>query len=195
MNKLSFFEIKKLLISCGLGYNYNTIVESSYVGFHHKHKWDHGYETYYGYNGSRREFYHDLSMVINCLQEYISRCNLNYTIVSPVFNEKPFAYRYKNDDKNYDIIAEIEEFLKFHNVSKQTKSGIIIDSNSMETISMIIEGAFRGVTKLCLFFPERSIIMVPNHHFGITILTPSPEREKAVLNDILMNYSELISYD
>ena len=192
MGKLSFNEIKKMLKSCGIGFDYDTVVsKTSYVGIAHKHNWDHGYDTYYGYNGHRREFYGDLSEVCNCLTEYLRECSITSLIVFPFYHDGPFVHNYRYCKDYNDIIDEIRDFLRANDISVGTKSGAVINASDKDAVSMVVEGAFRGASRLCLFSPERKIVIEPDHHFQVCIWTPDPLKEKETLSNIISGFSDL----
>lgn len=193
MSKITYTHIKKMLKECGIGYNYNTIQYTPYAGFVTAHDWDHGYETYYGYNGCRREFYYDLFLVMSCIKEYIEKCNISYYIASPLYHDT-FAVNYKACDDYYDIVSETRDFLKSNNVNPRTQSGIIVDSSDTMTISMIIEGAFRGASCICLFSPERKVVIQPDHHFQTTFFTAHADVETSLLADLLKSRPDLELY-
>lgn len=192
MSKLSFNEIRKKLEFCGIGSDYEAATaETPYVGVAHKHNWDHGYETYYGYNGSRREFYKDFFSVCDFLTEYLLRCGATSLIVFPFYRDRPFVHNYRYLSECQDIIDELRNFLKSNGISLETKSGAVISIYDTEIILSVIEGAFRGASQLCLFSEERKVVIEPDHHFRLCIRTPDPERERELIEKILPDFPEL----
>lgn len=194
MSKLSYTQIKKLLKKCGIGYDHKSIMSTPFLGINSIRGWDHGYDAIYGYNGYRREFYYDLFKVMGCIKEYIVKCGISYFIVSPLYRGKAFALNYSCCDYYDDIVSEIRSFLKANNIIPKTQSGTIVDANDLMTISMIMEGAFRGASLLCLFSPERGVVIQPDHHFQVTFYTAVPNKESSILDGILENYSGLERY-
>lgn len=193
MSKILYTQIKKMLKECGIGYNYDTVLSTPYTGFVTAHDWDHGYETYYGYNGRRREFYYDLFSVMCCIKEYIKKCGISYFIASPLYHDT-FAVNYRACDHYCDIVSETREFLKANNVDPRTQSGIVVDSGDDMTISMIMEGAFRGASYICLFSPERKVVIQPDHHFQTTFFTACVDEEIGLLAELLKSHPELEQY-
>lgn len=193
MSKIAYTQIKKMLKECGIGYNYDTVLYTPYCGFVTNHDWDHGYETIYGYNGHRREFYYDLFMVMRCIKEYIEKCNISYFIASPLYHDISVV-NYKACDDYCDIVSEIRDFLKCNNVNPRTQSGVVVDSSDTMTISMIMEGAFRGASYICLFSPERKVVIQPDHHFQTTFFSACADTEAVLLKELLKNYSDLEFY-
>ncbi len=195
MEKISFTEIKKMLRAGGIALADGDVAESvSYVGVSHAHGWDHGYETYYGYNGSRREFYSDLFTVERFLNEYIGKCGISSFIVFPFYHGAPFVHNYRYCRYYDDIVSEIRDFLRENGLSHGTRSGAKISSGDVKAVSMVLEGAFRGASQLCLFSYERNVVIEPDHHFQVSIWTTDPEREKETLKSIISGYPELSLY-
>lgn len=193
MSKITYTQIKKMLRECNIGYNYDTVLSTPYCGFVTAHDWDHGYETHYGYNGSRREFYYDLFLVMSCIKEYIKKCNISYFIASPLYHDS-FTVNYKACEQYCDILSETKDFLKTNNVSPRTHSGIIVNSGDDMTVSMIMEGGFRGASYVCLFSPERKTVIQPDHHFQTTFFTANVDEEANILAELLKNYPSLELY-
>lgn len=86
----------------------NIILQSPFCGFYHVHNWDHGYESFLGYNRTRREFYFDMEECISFIMDYIDYCKIIEFIVAPFHRINQFAFK----DNNNDIYKEIVNFLK-----------------------------------------------------------------------------------
>lgn len=191
MNKILFPEIRKMLKASGLEIEYDSNPKTPYVGFYHKHNWDHGYETYYGYNGRRREFYSDLFTVASCLNEYLNNAAIGSLLVFPFYHAGAFVHNYRYCESQYDIIDEIRSFLKDNDISPRSKSGSFINVSEKDKILMILEGAFRGVSQLCLFSAERGIVIEPDHHFQVCIWTANPQKELETLSSSIAKFEDL----
>lgn len=191
MEKISVYDIRKKLQKCGIGYDGDSIEKTPYLGFCHVHEWDHGYDSYHGFCGTRRQFYADLFSSLSCLYDYFGERNMSSLIVAPCHNIKQFKTYIAQNDYEEDIICEALCFLKKYNIRKGTQWGAHIVADDKDTIAMVIEGAFRDALRFCLFSPEREFVVEGNHHFGITIWTQHVCREKEVLSKVLKNYPDL----
>lgn len=192
MSKINAKELRKALKQCGLGNDVETLDQTPFVGVHHVHDWDHGYDAIYGYNGTRREFYADLRMMTSFLLDYIHSCCITEFIITPHYGADQFVFNVKKND----IYQEMYAFLRSYKIRRCSQSGIKLPINGNESvIEMILEGAFRDISRLYLFFPKRSVILVPNHHFDMPFFTQYFDQEKLVICELLKNYPELKYYE
>lgn len=60
---------------------------------------------------------------------------------------------------------------------------------------MVVEGALRGVSELCIFFPQQKVILAPNHHFDFPFFTHELYNQKNILNNLLTKYINLKYYE
>jgi hypothetical protein len=87
-------------------------------------------------------------------------------------------------------------FGKRSNIKKGAQSGVNLQlKRNRKIMEMLIEGAFRGVSGLCIFCKEVGILIDPDHHFGVTIRTNNYMEEKPVLTGVLKKYPNLKYYD
>ena len=62
----------------------------------------------------------------------------------------------EKDDRYNDIYKEAMELLKKNNIRKNSQAGIKFKiEGNREIIEMVLEGAYRYVLELCLFFPDK----------------------------------------
>jgi hypothetical protein len=202
MAKIRIGELNKLLRQCGIGINSDEIAETPWFEVHHTHSWDHGYDGFKGikvsengsyksnsaFSGTRREFYTDMHEILKFLLQYFYIQNIQELIAAPCFRCYQFDY---NPDKN-DIYDEIYAFLKENGIRKNEFSGIhMIPEYNTKQIEMIVEGAFRGVSQLCIFAPTQGVLIVPNHHFGIIFYAENIIDEKQVVLKLLKRFTNL----
>lgn len=190
--KLDFNEIKKISAKCGFSLNSDIIDQRPFVGVHHRHDWDHGYESGTGYDGKRREFYVDMKEIVSFLGEYLSLSTATEFVVAPFHRYNQFDVI----DKGNDIYQEILQFLKCYGIRSHSRAGVKLPvKDSWPIIEMLIEGAFRGISALCLLFPNQNILLAPNHHFDLPFYTKYLEKEKDIVCGILKNYPNLNYYE
>lgn len=193
MSKISLKEINIELKKSGIGENYDNMANTPFLGVYHYHEWDHGYETYHGYNGTRREFYADMRDSIDFLYDYINYYKISEFIVAPCYRYTQFTFNKKfDDDSCRDIYDEILIFLKKHEIRRSSRAGVKlpIDGNKA-VIEMVIEGAFRGISTLCLLFTSNNTLLDPNHHFDLTFCTQNYSQQSIVIKELLKNHPNL----
>lgn len=187
MNQVHLRELNKQLKECGIGVNRDTIDATPFLGVYHSHEWDHGYETTYGFNGSRREFYADTREMMDFLADYFRMNGINEIVIAP-------CYRYNQFDERYyrvkgmpgvDIFSEIRKFLREQGVKKGDRTGITIPiGGNGGVLEMMLEGSFRGVSKLCFFSFKHKVLIEPNHHFDLVFWTQEFDKEKEILREL-----------
>lgn len=200
--KIELKELNKLLKQCSIESDYDLIDNTPFFAVHHKHDWDHGYEGYFGvkvsdkgeiingltFFGTRREFYADMQEMILFLIKYFDSKKVKNAIIAPCFRYSPFNSHLPLND----IYNEINYFLKANGLRRNGRSGIVIKvPENMRQIEMVVEGAFRGISNLCIFLPEQQVLLAPNHHFGIGFYMPCEDREKEVVTTLLKEFSNL----
>ena len=199
--KIKLTDIKKQLVDCGLRIN-NWDDHTAYaginhiVGVHHIHDWDHGYieygfNTWDGYSGTRREFYSNMNDMTSFLYQYIAIKSIDEIIVAPFHNIEQFECI----DTDCEIYREIKQFLKSFGIRGGSQAGVRLSVKEKDTIEMIIEGAFRGISYLCILFPEAKVLISPNHHFGIAFYTQNSNEEKEIIQLILKDFPNLRFYE
>ena len=204
MKKIYLKELEKELRKCGIGTNCDEINLTPVIIAHHNHNWDHGYERWnginvyengsydngQGYKGTRREFYLDFFDVIKFLMEYINYNEINELIIAPFYRYYQFSFN--NKYKDNDIYSEIYSFLRYHNIRRGEHSGVkLLIENNQSIIEMITEGAFRGISELCIFFPSQKVLLAPNHHFGLAFFTQNIELEKKCINKLIKKHHNI----
>ena len=186
--KLDFNKIKKISAECGFSLNPDIIDQNPFVGVHHHHDWDHGYESGTGYDGKRREFYADMKEIVSFLSDYLSLRATAEFVVAPFHKYNQFDVI----DRTNDIYQEILQFLKYYGIRSHSRAGVKLPiRDSWTIIEMLIEGAFRGISSLCLLFPHQNILLAPNHHFDLPFYTKHFKTDKNVICGILKNYPNL----
>ena len=91
MRKIAFKDIKDMVSSCGLSLYLDALAKKPFSGVHHIHEWDHGYESWSGYNGTRREFYSDMRDMLNFLLDYFETNKISEIIIAPIFSRCQFS--------------------------------------------------------------------------------------------------------
>ena len=204
MEKIRLNELNKALRQCDIGLDFDEIENTPAFGVYHVHNWDHGYDGFYGikvyedgsydygnagFHGPRRQFYKDMQETINFLLEYLHFKNIQELIIAPCYRYSPFS---SDDVEHNDIYEEIYAFLRKNNVRKNERSGIKINiENDIEPLEMIVEGAFRGISDLCLFAPTHKMLIAPHHHFGLTFFTQQKSLEVEIITKLLSGYTNL----
>ena len=204
MEKIRLNELNKALRQCDIGLDFDEIENTPAFGVYHVHNWDHGYDGFYGikvyedgsydygnagFHGPRRQFYKDMQETINFLLEYLHFKNIQELIIAPCYRYSPFS---SDDVEHNDIYEEIYAFLRKNNVRKNERSGIKINiENDIEPLEMIVEGAFRGISDLCLFVPTHKMLIAPHHHFGLTFFTQQKSLEVEIITKLLSGYTNL----
>jgi len=212
MNKVSLRELNKQLKACGIGFDYDSIDTTPCLGVYHCNEWNHGYDNWDGmeiypdgtygngvvYKGSRREFYSNLRDMRFFLMDYFNICSIKEIIIAPCYRYNQFDKRYHDTKKmpGMDIFKEIRKFLQNHRVRKGDRTGIKVSvCENASVIEMILEGAFRGVSELCLFSFEHQVLVEPNHHFDLVFWTQKIGQEKEVIDSLLRRHSNLRYFD
>ncbi|CAM1380207.1 hypothetical protein [Fretibacterium fastidiosum] len=204
MEKIRLGELNKALRQCGIGLDLDEIDNTPCFGVYHVHDWNHGYDGFYGitvyedgsytkgtagFHGTRRQFYRDMQETINFLLEYFRFKKIQELIIAPCFQYTQFSF---NAERN-DIYEEIYAFLRKNNVRKNERSGVKINlKDDIGPLEMTVEGAFRGVSELCLFAPTHKMLIAPNHHFGFTFFTQQKSLEMEVITELLGGYLNLL---
>lgn len=204
MEKIRLGELNKALRQCGIGLDLDEIDNTPCFGVYHVHDWNHGYDGFYGitvyedgsytkgtagFHGTRRQFYRDMQETINFLLEYFRFKKIQELIIAPCFQYTQFSF---NAERN-DIYEEIYAFLRKNNVRKNERSGVKINlKDDMGPLEMTVEGAFRGVSELCLFAPTHKMLIAPNHHFGFTFFTQQKSLEMEIITELLGGYLNLL---
>ena len=205
MGKIRLNELNKALRQCGIGLDLDEIENTPHFGVYHVHNWNHGYDGFYGikvyedgsyddgtadFHGTRRQFYKDMHETIRFLLEYFLFKNIQELIIAPCYRYSPFS---SDDVEHNDIYEEIYAFLRKNNVRKNERSGIKTNiENDIEPLEMIVEGAFRGISDLCLFVPTHKVLIAPHHHFGFTFFTQQKSFEMEIITELLSGYLDLV---
>ena len=208
MEKIRLNELNKALRQCDIGLDFDEIENTPAFGVYHVHNWDHGYDGFYGikvyedgsyddgtadFHGTRRQFYKDMHETIRFLLEYFRFKDIQELIIAPCYRYSPFS---SDDVEHNDIYEEIYAFLRKNNVRKNERSGIKINiENDIEPLEMIVEGAFRGISDLCLFAPTHKMLIAPHHHFGFTFFTQQKSLEMEIIVELLGDYLNLHCLD
>ena len=205
MGKIRLNELNKALRQCGIGLDLDEIENTPHFGVYHVHNWNHGYDGFYGikvyedgsyddgtadFHGTRRQFYKDMHETIRFLLEYFRFKDIQELIIAPCYRYSPFSF---DDVEHNDIYEEIYAFLRKNNVRKNERSGIKINiEDDIEPLEMIVEGAFRGISDLCLFAPTHKMLIAPHHHFGFTFFTRQKSLEIEAITELLSGYLDLV---
>ena len=206
MGKIRLKDLNKALHQCGIGLDYDEINDTPCFEVYHAHAWDHGYDGFYGikvyedgsyedgktagFHGTRRQFYKDMRETIDFLLEYFRFKDIQELIIAPCYRYSPFS---SDDVEHNDIYEEIYAFLRKNNVRKNERSGIKTNiKDDIEPLEMIVEGAFRGVSELCLFAPAHKMLITPDHHFGFTFFTQQKSLEIEIITELLSGYLDLV---
>lgn len=180
------------------GFDLQNMYNMPIIRSYHYHEWDHGYYSWGGYNGTRREFYKDLEEMVDFLYEYMNFYNITEVIIAPLHRFNIFAWKgnMEKDDRYNDIYKETMELLKKNNIRKNSQAGIKFKiEGNREIIEMVLEGAYRYVLELCLFFPDKSVIIEPTHHLDLTFFTKDFEEQRNVIKQLTNNNANIRYYE
>ena len=189
--RISYTEILEEMNKSCLSLDFDILTQLPLCGVYHAHDWDHGYESDCGYLGARRTFYRDLREMMLFLMTYITDRGVKEFIVAPFHRINQFDIV----DTENDIYREIKKFLLDYGVKSNSKAGVRLSISHGEVLEMIIEGAFRGISNLCILFPEIHVLVAPNHHFGIPFFSSEIDKEKACIHNNLMMFPQLVYYE
>ncbi len=194
MQKIESKNVYREIKRCGLPLDGDEAFECEYIGVHHKNEWDHGYDIYeYVPGWERRRFYSDLNDMAAFLKDYIVKTSLTELIVAPCYQHRQFDWN--PDENGHDIYMEIKKFLTDNGIKRQSGAGVKFHPlENEDLLCMVLEGAFRGISRLCMFFPEKKLIVEPTHHFDLAFCTNDIEKEKQVIQDLLCNHPNLKYY-
>lgn len=211
MGKIRLNELNKALRQCGIGLDLDEIENTPCFEVYHTHAWNHGYDGFYGimvyedgsytpgtagFHGTRRQFYKDMHETISFLLEYFRFKNIQELIIAPCYRYNQFSSDAEYSAEYKDIYKEIYAFLRKNNVRKNERSGIKTNiEDDIGPLEMIVEGAFRGVSELCLFAPIHKILIAPDHHFGFTFFTQQKSLEMEIIVELLGDYLNLHCLD
>ena len=127
--------------------------------------------------------------MIDFLLEYFRFKNIQELIIAPCYRYEQFSF----DAERNDIYEEIYAFLRKNNVRKNERSGVKINlKDDIGPLEMTVEGAFRGVSELCLFAPTHKMLIAPHHHFGFTFFTQQKSLEMEIITELLGGYLNLL---
>ena len=130
--------------------------------------------------------------MIDFLLEYFRLKNIQELIIAPCYRYEQFSF----DAERNDIYEEIYAFLRKSNVRKNERSGIKTNvKDDAGPLEMVVEGAFRGISELCLFAPTHRMLITPDHHFGLTFFTRQKSLEMEVVTELLRGYLNLHCLD
>lgn len=200
MKIISTKELQRSIKNDGIGENYKTIESTPCIDIYHDHDWDHGYEDYFGYQGTRREFYWDFKEMLDVLLEYFRVCKVSRVIIAPCHNGTQFRiplriYRSKKEKNSWDsfyyLSREMEKFMEKSGLKYGTKNGVEIPSDDIETIGLIMESGFRDVSWFCFYVPERRLVVEISHHFELLVYTAFPRYEFEFFKEIVGRYSDI----
>lgn len=180
------------------GFDLDNMFNIPIIRPYHYHEWDHGYYSTLGYQGTKREFYQDLKEMVDFLYEYLNYFNVKNIIIAPLHRFNIFAWEgdMKKDYRYNDIYIEAMDFLKKNNVKKNSQCGIEVEINTnREIIELILEGAYRYVLELCIFIPERAVIIEPTHHFDLMFFVKDFKNQKKVIKKIISRFPNIIYYE
>ena len=183
MEKIRLRELDAMISRAGIGLDNDSIDDTPFAAICHSHTWDHGCAHVNSFAvgmdgtpiafrkvGPRRLFYRDMRDMCEYLFMYLKLSNCRKLVAAPCFRRNQFA----EIDKNDEIFCEIYSFLKSCKIRLGERSGAVIRlPDDLDSVEMLIEGGFRGVSELCLFAPELNLLIVPSHHFEILLFSHS----------------------
>ena len=199
-NILSCKEINAILKRMNLKADFDADFDLPNVFVSHRHCWDHSYESYECdhscenpsgdddtlYYGTRRRFYRDLETICDFTQEYLLSKKCESMIVAPCVHYGHFEYGCAKND----IYYEVRSFFAPYRIRSNSRAGVVVPNGDRKAIEMVLEGAFRAVTDLCLLLPEAQILIVPYHHCGYSVYSAvSPSEELDRIRKIISKYA------
>ncbi len=179
--KLKKTEIKKILAYTGIPLEYLENMVG--IDIYHCHEWDHGYDGYTGFCGTRREFYRDFFEMKSFLKAYIGAKGIRNFIVSPLHQVHYFN---PISDSALDIYDEINGFLKEHGIDKRYETGLRLSvDDNWSFIDALCEGAYRNVSNAAFLFEESKTVLIPHHHMNIHVYARDINKEKLFLSKLI----------
>lgn len=190
VKKLNKKEICLILSSMEM--DFNKMYEEKCIDIYHKHEWDHGYDGYTGFSGTRRQFYFDFIEIMNFLEDYIKQMNIREVILTPLHQCNYFN---GVSDIVEDIYTEINDFLKLNSIDKRYESGLRVNiKENWDIITAICEGAFRDISNIVLVFEEDSSVFVPHHHMNYIIYSKHLKEKEKILKEIISRHKNIQMY-
>jgi len=114
------------------------------------------------------KFCRDLREMCEYLFMYLKLSNCRKLVAAPCFRRIQFS----KIDKNDKIFCKIYSFLNFYKIRLVERSGAVIRlPDNHDSVEILIEGGFCGISELCLFAPEINLLIVPSHHFEILLFS------------------------
>ncbi len=210
MSKICLKELKRQIRESRIGFTYDEIDDTPSFAVHHEHKWDHGYDydqewggkayqveadgTWSPFEATRRIFYQDLFEMLSFLYHYFQETGVEDCIVAPCWKRE--QYHFGKFFPGNDMCEETAQLLREHGIRRGEQSGMPLSIiHQWQQIALVIEGAFRGYTTLCLFCPSRELLLTPDHHFGVTFHTQHKDREKELVSTLLPEHPTLRIWD
>lgn len=202
MQKIPIYVIEKLIQNSDLGMTFEKIDATPCFSVFHKHEWHGGYESRNfievlnngslqddkDFVGPRRIFYSDMQEMLRFLYEFLQILENDEGIIAPFYRYSPFVFNAREND----IYHEILSFLHKNKLRKNSRSGVSISvNNDWDTVIMMVEGAFRDVSQLCMFMPKSKLLIVPNHHFELLFLSKEIKGMEKMAQEMIKQYTDL----
>lgn len=125
-------------------------------------------------------------MICDFTQEYLLSKKCESMIVAPCVHYGHFEYGCAKND----IYYEVRSFFAPYRIRSNSRAGVVVPNGDRKAIEMVLEGAFRAVTDLCLLLPEVQILIVPYHHCGYSVYSAvSPTEELGRIRKIISKYA------
>jgi len=176
------------------GLNCNKITHIPYIGICHSTKWDGGFNIEECKEEEKKLFYSDLNEMIMFLKDFMFKMNITKAIIGRFHRSKWFE-QWSDLDK-IDVYIKLKNTLSQYNLKNNSKKGLEIDVIEQQgSIYSVIEGGFRYVSCISIYFPEVGILVEPTHNFELMFFTKEIDSCKNQLYKNLPKYSNLCLYE
>lgn len=185
-------KINLLLFKWGL--SCEKITNISYVGICHNTKWDGGLDNEECNDEEKKQFYSDFNEMILFLKDFMFEMKVTKAIIGRFHRSKWFE-QWSNLDK-IDVYKKLKGTLSQYKLKSNSKSGLEIDViKQQDVIDLVIEGGFRYISCISIYFPEVGILVEPTHNFELLFFTKEIDSCKKQLYEELVKYKNLSLYE
>lgn len=192
MDIISGKKLNQLLINWGL--SCQKITSISYVGICHSTKWDGGFDIEECNNEEKEHFYSDFNEMIMFLKDFMFDMKVTKAIIGRFHRSKWFE-QWSNLDK-IDVYKKLKGVLSQYKLKNNSKGGLEIDViKQQDLINLVIEGGFRYISCISIYFPEVGILIEPTHNFELLFFTKEIDPCKNRLYEKLVKYKNLSLYE
>lgn len=184
--------LKKQLDDWGL--SIDNITKGDYIGIWHSTEWDGGFDNEERIEEEVERFYFDMQTMIAFLREFVCESGVSKCIIGK-FHRHNWFENWSNRE-GVDIYQDLNMFISQHKLDNNSVEGLEfeIDTN-WNLISKIIEGGFRYLSCVSIFFPQIGVIVEPTHNFELIFFSNEISYSKGIIGSLIEQYPELNIYE